>query len=571
MTPLIYSSYSDPFDFYSDPFDSSQPTLGSYRFTKMTKILTALIFTVYSFQAVAAESPNILIIVADDLGYSDIGAFGGEIDTPNLDSLVASGMQMTTFYSGSSCAPTRSMLMSGTDHHLAGVGVQGRRIPGNSGYENALNHRVVSLATILKDNDYHTYMTGKWHLGSEPDRIPAARGFEKSFTLMEGGASHFEDGLGLTSEQATYMDDVNKVDALPEGFFSSEFYTDRMIDYIENSSGDGKPFFGYLAYTAPHWPLQAPDTWLEKYAGKYDAGWDVLMEQRKQRQIKLGFYSDESKVADRPTYIPAWEDLSDIEKQVEAKRMETYAAMVDNLDFHIGRLMEYLRDSDELENTFILFFADNGAEGNNMGVMGNNPVWLPARFDNRLANMGKIDSYVWQGQGWAHVSALPYRMYKTYTSEGGIHVPAFFSWPGHIPQGAVNDHPVTVMDVLPTVLDVAGIAPVGNEYAGRDVLEPLGSSLVPVLTDNRVLDRQEFAWESYGNRGYRIGNWKLVWLWPPYGPGRWELFDLSVDPGETNDLSEQNPELVNTMSAAWDQWARDLAVEVWDRDIGYGR
>ncbi len=528
--------------------------------------------------AAAAERPNVLVILVDDVGYSDLGAFGSEIRTPNLDELANEGLLLTNFHSGATCGPTRAMLMSGTDNHITGMGVQSASsVPeyqDDPHYLGYMSDRVVSLATLMSDAGYRTYMAGKWHLGGEPEQRPSARGFERSFALRAGGASRFSDAHDLFDDEATYWEDGEQVDALPDDFYSSEFYTDTMIDYIESGREHGRPFFGYLAYTALHWPVQVPDDWLDRYRGRYDDGWDALRGERLARMTKLGLVAEGVEVTPRLETVSAWEDLSSLGRQVEARKMELYAAMLENLDFHIGRVIAYLRESGQYENTFILFFSDNGPEGNNMGSMGDNPYWLPATFDNRLENMGRERSYVWMGPGWAQVSALPHRMYKAFVSEGGITVPAIVSWSGIEHKGARSDAFATVMDVLPTALELAGASHPGTSYEGREVAELRGRSLLAHLggeSDTVHGDAFINGWEAYGRRAFRSGNWKIVWLWDPYGPSRWELFNLADDPGETHDLSEAEPEKLAELLAGWDGYVESTGIVVLDRDEGYGR
>lgn len=526
----------------------------------------------------AAERPNFIVLVADDLGYSDLGMFGSEISTPNLDGLARAGTLLTNFHTGASCGPTRAMLMAGMDHHLFGMGVQTRPTApehqDNPHYVGYMRDNVVTLAQLMRDAGYHTYMAGKWHLGRKPEHRPNARGFERSFTLAGGGASHFHDAHDLFDETADYWEDDKEVDNLPADFYSSRFYTDQTIKYIASDRDDDQPFFSYLAYTSVHWPIQVPDDWLDRYAGRYDAGWDVLRAERLARMKKLGVIAADVTAHPRHEKAPAWETLSTLAKQVEARKMELYAAMVENLDFHIGRLIAYLQQSGQFENTFILFFSDNGAEGNNIGGMYNNPYWLPATFDNRLENMGQIRSYLWMGPGWSQVSALPHRMYKAFVSQGGIRVPAFALGPGVKNVGGRSNALMTVMDVLPTGLELAGHQHPGTRYRQRTVLEPTGLSLLAHLYGEQPQVHDEnyaVGWELAGRNAYRHGHWKILWLWEPYGPGRWELFNLAEDPGETRDLAAARPEKLTELIAGWEAYGDRTGVVVLERDEGYGR
>ena len=550
----------------------------------MTKTQTSKLVSIICSLAVAAalsadERPNIIVIVLDDLGYSDIGAFGSEIDTPNLDALAQAGLQLTNFHSGVSCAPTRAMLLSGTDNHLAGLGWQGSNVPeaasGKPGYEVYLNERVVALPTLLRDVGYHTYMAGKWHLGSEPEQRPNMRGFEKVFALHRGGASHYGDGHALFADQALYTEDGNVVDKLPDDFWSSAFYTDKMIEYIDQRRGDQRPFFAYLAYTAPHWPLAAPDDWIDKYKGRYDAGWDALREERLSRMKQLGIVEEDAVAYPRfDPRVSAWDDMSDVAKEVAVRKMEVYAAMVANLDHHIGRFVDYLKETGAYDNSFILVMSDNGAEGNNIGLIAESNIWVPARFDNRVENIGRYRSYTWLGPGWAQVAALPHRMYKAFVSQGGIRVPAIVNWSGLAKVGGRSDAMMTVMDVMPTALGLAGIEHPGSHYQGRPVHPLRGRAMLGHLrgdTDRVHPANYGIGWEGSGRRAFRQGDWKIRWLWEPYGPDRWELFNVADDPGETNDLAAQYPNQLEDLAAGWENYVAETGVVVLDRDYGYGR
>jgi arylsulfatase len=423
-------------------------------------------------QSSTQARPNIIVILADDLGYSDIGVYGSEISTPNIDALANNGLQFSNFYAGPTCAPTRSMLMSGTDNHIAGLGVNSAalhrltHLRGRPGYEGHLNDQVVSFARLLQDVGYFTSMTGKWDLGAKAGYRPADRGFDRSFSLIDGGGSHFEDASGNLSvtPKANYYEDANKVEKLPEGFFSSEFYTSRLIDYIDSNKASGKPFFSYLAFTAPHWPLHAPDDWIDKYQGRYDAGWDVMREQRLQRMKAHGLVDKQAQLPPRVHSDAAWQSLTPIARKVETRKMEIYAAMVSNMDYHIGRLVQYLKDSDQYDNTYILFLSDNGAEGNNVGSIMGGEHWVPATFDNRLENMGRMGSYLWQGAGWAQLSSTPKRIYKAFTTDGGLAVPAIIAYPGMHRANQRSSVVATVMDIAPTVLELAATSHPGKNY-----------------------------------------------------------------------------------------------------------
>jgi len=546
----------------------------------LARLLCGLASMLGAAGAAASERPNIVVIVADDVGYSDLQSYGGEIRTPNLAALAEEGTTLTSFYVAPTCSPTRAMLLSGTDHHLAGVGTMGGSLPatpevqGMPGYEGHLDDRVVTAASLLRDAGYRTYMTGKWHLGAERAQAPDKRGFDKSFVLLEGGASHFGDGTGILSPitPARYRQDGEPVASLPEDFFSSRFYTDRMIEYIDAQDDEDRPFFAYLAFTAPHWPLQVPDDWLDRYAGRYDEGYDVLRAERLARMRELGLIAPGTEAFPRLDRVPAWDTLTATEKKVYARRMELYAAMVENLDHHVGRLIAHLKAIGEYDNTFVLFMSDNGPEGNDMSAMLDNEVWIPANFDNRYENMGREGSYVWLGPGFGQVSALPYRLYKSFTAEGGIRVPAIVRHPGRPAGGKRSDAFMSVMDVLPTALELAGAEHPGARYRGRDVLPMRGASMLAHLEGRAQAVHppdHTMGWELFGRRALRQGDWKILWLWEPYGPGRWQLYDLAADPAETRDLAAERPDKLGELIAAWQQYVHETGVIVLDSDRGY--
>ena len=373
-------------------------------------------------EVVKVDRTNILLIVADDLGYSDLGAYGGEINTPNLDKLAQSGVQLTKFYVAPNCSPTRAMLLSGTDNHIAGLGTMAeakartKQYDNVPGYEGYLNAQVVTLPELLRDAGYHTYMAGKWHLGKSSSQSPAARGFEKSFSLLNGGASHFDlTGIGMHEQVALYREDFEEVKELPKDFYSSRFYTKRMIDYIDSQREDGKPFFGYLAYTAPHWPLMAPDESIKKYKGQYSEGYQIIQQKRLKKMKALGLINNDTQANVK---LPSWEQLSKEEQTKEARAMEIYAAMVDDMDHYIGQLMNYLDSINERENTLIVFLSDNGAEGHDLSLLPPFAKWANKCCDNSLDNMGKAGSYVWYGPAWGTVSSTPLGGYKGSPMQG---------------------------------------------------------------------------------------------------------------------------------------------------------
>jgi arylsulfatase len=523
--------------------------------------------------AAPGRSPNILVLVADDLGYSDLGFLGSEIRTPNLDALAASGTVLTNFHVAPTCSTTRAMLLTGIDTHPAGMGTASGHADenqlGQPGYETFLSDRVVTVARLLQDAGYATSMVGKWHLGGDEDLGPHRRGFERSFVLVPGGASHFGDAQRLEDDEtpAPYREDGQRV-GIPEDFYSSDFYTDKLIEHLDEARESDRPFFAYAAYTAPHWPLQAPDEYFDRYRGAYDEGWDVLRERRTAGLAEAGVIDPETPVPPRLPFVPEWGSLSAETRTVEARKMELYAAMVENLDANIGRVFEHLRKTREYDDTFILFFSDNGAEGNPI----EEADWTWRGYDNRLENMGRVGSYVSYGPGWAQAASVPFRLFKSFPTEGGTRVPAVVVTPGEDASRGLNDAFVTIKDVVPTALELAGVEHPGDSFRNRPVAELEGASLLPFLRGEvRAVHPVDYVmgWELFGRRALRQGDWKLLWLWEPYGPERWALYDLATDPGETHDISEQHPEKFGELVDLWNEYAQRNGVILPTRDMSY--
>lgn len=544
---------------------------------KLKHLSMALCFAgLFSLNAQAADKPNVLLIIADDLGYSDLGSFGGEINTPNLDALANEGVRLTSFQTAPTCSPTRSMLLSGTDNHQAGLGNMGELLQdyqkGQPGYEGHLNTRVANLGEVLQDNGYNTYTVGKWHLGRTEETSPKARGFDRSFILVQGGASHFDDQFAIigADPKAIYREDGKQVE-VPKDFFSTEFYTDRLIQNIETDKANGKPFLGVLSYTAPHWPLHAPEAWIDKYQGRYAEGYEAIRQARLKRMQELGIVPA-NVTANTPMQnaLPTWEQLSDEQRQREARGMEIYAAMVENMDHHIGRLLDYLRQSGELDNTFIMFMSDNGSDGNSPVDLPGNREWMAKTFDNSLENMGRKGSYIDYGAQWAQVGATPFPYFKGFTSEGGITVPAFISHKSlHKQAGKIDRNFYHVMDVMPTILELAGIQHPGTHFKGREVQPMQGVSMLAGL-HGQVMPERAVGWELFGRRALRKGDWKMTWMTAPYGSAQWQLYNLANDPTESNDLAQKEPAKLAEMTQAWDAYAKRNNVLLGPMNFKYG-
>ena len=513
--------------------------------------------------------PNILLIVADDLGYSDTGAFGGEIATPTLDQLAKEGLALSNFHVLPSCSPTRSVLLSGMDNHRAGLGTMGEfktpEMDGHAGYEGYLNFEVAALPEVLKAGGYHTYMAGKWHLGNEENVSPHARGFEETFTLLPGGGSHWSDQRGLSpTPKMVYRRNGNLVNSLPKDFYSTKYYTDRILQWIKEDHGDGTPFFAYLSYTAPHDPLHAPKAYIDKYKGKFDKGWDVLRQKRLERLKDLGIIHKDANPFPRLPTVKAWEDMNPEAKRTAARNMEVYAAMIDYMDEQIKRVFDYLKEIGEYDNTIVLFFSDNGANGALPTAYPDQTQEYLDSFDNSLENRGLANSYIETGPGWAQASMCPSRMFKGFPAEGGIRSPLLVKLPGKSPPhaGRMNHSFLHVRDIMPTLLDLTGVAH-PEEFNGHKVKPMQGKSVLGLFsgkTEAPYPEANQVGYELFGMKALVDGDWKALWMPPPFGTGEWELFNLKEDPGELSDLATKHPGKLKSLVAQWEQYQKDNGV-----------
>ena len=532
-------------------------------------VILLVCFFAASPPLLARERPNILLVVADDMGWTDLGSFGSEIETPHLDALARRGVTFTDFHTSVSCSPTRSMLLSGTDNHIAGLGNMVELIApeqrGKPGYEGHLNERVVSLAEVLRAGGYHTYMAGKWHLGHKPEYFPHARGFERSFSMLFGGASYWSDMFGLMAEHeetAEYVLDNKRLDELPGDFYATRSYTDFLIDAIRADRGDGKPFLAYLAFTAPHDPLHVPEPWLSKYRGQYNDGYEVLKAKRTAAARQLRLVADSAPIPGRHRQLAPWESLSTGQQALESRAMEVYAGMVGNMDYHFGRMVNFLKDIGEYENTIVIFFSDNGANPwYSEDYPGNRGSKWFAQFDNSVDNIGHPMSHYAYGMGWASACAGPLDLFKMTVAEGGIRSPLLIEGPG-FRGGRQVDAFAYVWDIMPTVLELADI-PHPEIYRGRQVDRMRGKSLRNVLigSTKAAYGPDEFVGgEMQNGKWMRQGDLKAVSVAPPYGTGSWHLYNLADDPGETRDLGKERPEILKKLQAAWERYAEDVGV-----------
>lgn len=526
--------------------------------------------------AQADRRPNFLIIMADDLGFTDIGVFGSEIRTPNIDELAAESLRFTQFYASPNCSPSRSMLMSGLDNHFAGFGTMQEHLAdnqrGNPGFEGYLHERVATLPQVLGAAGYHTSMAGKWHMGATPDKRPAAKGFDRSTALMQGGASHLNlDRMLSVFPRTLIFDDDVEVESVPDDFYSSEYYADKMIEYIDDALAQDQPFFGWLAFTAPHWPLQVREEHLDLYEGNYDEGYDVLRETRLQAAIDAGLVPGDIQDVPRLPRVVPWDELAEDDQRYSSRVMEVYAAMVERLDYHMGRVVDHLRETGQYDNTLIIFMSDNGAEGHDRLQLLDNATWVPATYDLSYENIGRVGSYAFLGPGWGQAAVTPLRLFKAYTTEGGIRVPFIVKTPGA--EGAAEwvSALATIQDVMPTLMDYAGIPNHGVNFQGRDVYPMTGRSMKPLIdqTSERIYGEDEaLGWEIFGHRAVRKGDWKILWADGKNGSDTWQLYNLADDPREVVDLSSEYPEKLAEMVAHWDEYAANNNVILPIGDIG---
>ncbi|GAB7361210.1 hypothetical protein MBLNU230_g1273t1 [Neophaeotheca triangularis] len=539
----------------------------------------------------ASKKPNFLVIVADDLGYSDVKPFGGEIDTPCLDELAKDGTRLTNFHTASACSPTRSMLFSGTDNHIAGLGQLSEHMAPNvdykshPGYEGYLNFQVAALSEVLQDSGYYCALSGKWHLGTTVETSPHARGFDDSFTFLSGCGNHFnyEPQLDKPSDSLFtpmnagkfWMENDRFLDRrkdLPSDFYSSTTFADKLVGYLssrkQSAENKDKPFFAYLPFTAPHWPLQAPKDVIEKYKGRYDDGPYALREKRLQKLKDLGLIPKDVDAAPMSGYREerAWKHMTSEEKAESARKMEVFAAMVESMDRSIATVIDHLKETNELDNTFVLFMSDNGAEGaflEAMPIMGGQDSVtriINQYYDNSLDNMGAADSFIWYGAEWACAAMAPSRGYKCWITEGGIRCPCLVRYPPGISQDLQNTNSfATVMDIFPTVLELAGVALPDKKFRGRDIVPLRGSSWLPHLSGRQAefhADQKHITgWELVGCRAIREGKYKLLSLPPPRGSGEWELYDVEADPGEMTDLAALD-EFKGVLERLKEHWRR---------------
>ena len=516
-------------------------------------------------QAAQSKRPNIVILLADDWGFSDVGAFGGEIATPNIDALAAKGVRFSNFHVAGSCSPTRAMLQTGVINHRAGLGNMPETIPpehlGKPGYETHLNNRVVTIAQQLRAVGYRTYLSGKWHLGHTPNTLPTARGYDHALALAQSGADNFEDKPNLLIYDKTEWSEDGKPAKLPKRFYSSTLIVDKMIGYIDRGKASGKPFLASVNFIANHIPVQARDADIAAYAGRYNVGWTVLRNERRAAAIAKGVM---------PAGVPTvtmntsgdWSKLSAQQQRQRAGAMAAYAGMGTAMDREIGRLIAHLKAIGAYDNTIFVFLSDNGAEATDPMNMGAFTRWnANQEYDQSIAQQGRPGSLTAQGAGFASASVSPLRGYKFTASEGGLRVPMIMAWPGNpaVKGGSVAAGFAHVTDMPLTLLMLAGVAPQQGSFSGRRVEPMIGADLTPMLTgaaSSVHSPDKPLGYELSGNAVLFKGDYKLVKNLPPYGDGRWRLYNITTDPGEAHNLSGSEPERFVAMQKDYAAFAK---------------
>jgi arylsulfatase A-like enzyme len=535
----------------------------NYSSRKVSWPLVVSCLTMFVFPlAVQAEKqlPNIIIILADDMGWADPGVFGSEIKTPNIDQISQEGVRFTNFYTNPMCTPTRVSLMSGLDHHVAGAGTMNLftapNQQGKAGYEGWLRSEFTTLGDVMQKAGYETYVTGKWDLGRTPELIPRARGFDRDFVMLDSHGSHYDmTNIYADNPKLVFTEDGKYLESLPKNYYSSKTYTDKMISFIEDGRESEKPFFAYLAYQAPHDPHHVDEPWRSMYQGVYDRGWTQFHRGRFKAQKEMGLLPEGVELAERYWYLPDSEILAPIARATLGRHMELYAGMMTNMDFHIGRLLQYLKGIGEYDNTVIVFFGDNGPEGNNTfevitakGLKNN--IFRAQHWseEHHINALGTPNSYPEYGPGWAQVSAAPFYGHKSFPSEGGIRNALIVKMPeSKHESGSIRDDFMHVSDIMPTLTDL-----VGQDFPNG---QTTGKSWMGMLNDpsNRVRSQDDWVgWEIMGAMGLRRGNWKILNNWKPYGTREWQLYNLKTDWAERHDLATERPDVLKELVAIYE-------------------
>ena len=519
--------------------------------------------------AQAAQQPNIVLILADDLGFTDIAPYGSEISTPSLTALANEGLRFTNYHTAASCAPSRAMLLTGVDNHRAGVSNIPEAIPPDQSavdnYQGVLGNDVVTVASLLEGAGYHTYMAGKWHLGKERHQLPSRRGFERTVAMADTGADNWEQKPYIPIyKKANWFADGEEME-LPKDFYSSRFLIDKTIEFIDSNRADGQPFFAYVPFQAVHIPVQAPQEFIEQYMGVYDVGWEQLRQDRLTKALELGVVGQGAAMVEMST-TQDWDALPDDRKRYEAKRMAVYGGMVAAMDFHIGRLIEYLKATGQYDNTLFIFTSDNGTE-----VSGaTDPSRVQAQvlirnqgYTSEYETLGLKGSFNSISPSFASASASPLAFYKFYAGEGGLRVPLIIAGQSVLNKGELNHALSHVTDITPTILSLAGAKAPDGRFGGRPIEAMIGRDLMPIIRGDveRVYAEDEtIGYEVGGNAALFRGDYKIVMNRGPVGDNQWHLYNIVSDPGETEDLADAMPERMQVMSRAYEQYVLENGV-----------
>lgn len=498
------------------------------------------------------KRPNIIIILADDMGYSDIGCFGSTVArTPNLDQMAGTGLVMTQFYNASRCCPSRASLLTGLYQHQAGVGdmVNTRVEPAYQGY---LNNNCVTIAEALKNSGYNTYMAGKWHVGTAPDHWPVKRGFDHHFGLIDGAGSYFDPTHPYRPNQHLTVALDDKPYQPGKDFYATDAYAGYAVKYIKDNKATGKPFFLYMAFTAPHWPLHALPEDIAKYKGKFMGGWDKLRQERFEKMKRSGIIPASTKLSVRDSRVPDWDTLTDKEKADWDDKMAVYSAMVDRMDQNIGRIRTALKETGQDQNTVIMFLSDNGASHETI----KGPGFTQEMQEASARPASDPTSFTAYGFPGANVSNTPLALFKHWEYEGGISTPFIVTYPAVIKHPMKSTQPGHIVDLMSTCLDLAG-GKYPATYRGQPIKPTEGISLKPLIEGRTWKGHDALFWEHEGGRAVRQGDWKLVSQYPE---NKWQLFDLKNDRSEQNDLAAQYPDKVTTLAKLYQQWADRIGV-----------
>ena len=499
----------------------------------------------------AVKKQNIIIILADDMGYSDINCFGSDIQTPNINALANTGLVMTQFYNASRCCPSRASLLTGLYPHQAGVGdMVNNRV--EEAYQGYLNKNCVTIAEALKAGGYNTYMAGKWHVGTAPQNWPVKRGFDHYFGLIDGAGSYFKPTMPYRPNQHLTIALDDKPYEPGPNWYSTDMYGDYAVKYIKDNKATGKPFFLYTAFTAPHWPLHALPEDIAKYKGKFMKGWDALREDRLKKMKALGIVSPDTKLSPRDKNVPDWNTLTEAEKVDFDDKMSVYAAMIDRMDQNIGKIRRALKETGEDKNTLIMFLSDNGASHESTSGKGFTPEVTEAN-KRPASDPTSFTAYGFLG---ANVSNTPFKMFKHWEYEGGTSTPFIANDPAIIKKHIQSAQPAHLVDLMATCLDVAGMA-YPKTYKGNAITPIEGISLLPLMQYKKWEGHGSIFFEHEGGRAVREGVWKLVSQYPD---NKWQLYNIRTDRTEQNDLSAQHPDVVKQMEARYKEWAARAGV-----------